>query len=149
MVAAIDLFLLPDTYHLIVVDHADRLSDKPTVTDIALLVSVEILDLILVPRPYEVGTPCKVFRYNVLRVDGDLKTLVSGLTHIHIYIRETRDLRQVALQKQVSGCRCIEVDVTVDAVVQETKVDTDVESLSGLPTQSRVTHAAAGVESCI
>ena len=89
MVTTLDLVLLPDTYHLIVVDHADRLADEPAVTDIALLVSVEVLDLILVPRPYEVGTPCKVFRYDVLRVDGNLKTLVSGLTHIHIYIRVT------------------------------------------------------------
>ena len=136
MVTTLDLVLLPDTYHLIVVDHADRLADEPAVTDIALLVSVEVLDLILVPRPYEVGTPCKVFRYDVLRVDGNLKTLVSGLTHIHIYIRVTGNLRKVALQQQVGGRRCIEVDVTVDAVVQETEVDTDVEGLGGLPTQS-------------
>ena len=49
MIATFNLVLLPDTFHHIVVDDADRLTDEPAVTQVVLLVTIEVFDLVLVP----------------------------------------------------------------------------------------------------
>ena len=147
MVATLNLVLLPDAFHLIVVDYADGLSDKPTVADIVLSITIEVLDLVLVPRPYKRCAPCEVLRHDVLRVNRHLQTLVGGLTHIHKHIRETGDLRQITLQKKIVGSRSVEINVTIDAVVQDSKVNTDIKHLGRFPTQTSVTHASIRIES--
>ena len=87
-------------------------------------------------RQVDGGHPVEVLCADRVDVNRQLDTLVGNLTHVGRDGAEGIDIgRNGVVPDEVLGLLMIELDGTVDAVLEESEVDTDVEHTRALPLQ--------------
>ena len=108
----------------------------------ALLSVGKSCDFTLVERDIEVGGPFEfaLTAYKVYGIDRKFKTAVVDTSDILLYGRETERTGHFGVEQQVFGVFVVDIDFTVDAVVEETEVQTDISLVGSFPFQVSVTY---------
>ena len=125
---------LPNSYFIIVIVHLCRLSDKPAV-QFVVLIAVDADNLFLGMSKRQVGIPLKVFLVEDNTCDGYIDTHSLCLTDIADDLVEARMSREQHWEQQIVGPCLVEVDGSIEAVVEHAIVDTEVEHAGLLPLQ--------------
>ena len=119
-------------------DRIPAASRGPQLLEVVGLIEVvaQLEQLVGVVRTREGGGPLEVLRLHRDGLDHQLDTGVAHVAHVHQRLAvEVWRHRHVVPEEQVVGGLDIEVERTVDAVIQETVVETEVPLLGHLPLQ--------------
>ena len=97
--------------------------------------AVQLVYFVAVVRDVASETECEVLLVDDVSIDGELETLVGGLTEVLILVSISRNRWDVGLHQQVLGCIPIEVEGTIDTTVEEAEVETEVTGDGCFPLQ--------------
>ena len=97
---------------------------------------MQFVNGILIVREVDSGHPVEILGADSIDVNRQLDTLVGNLTHIGCDRTERIDIgRYGIVPNQIPGLFIIELDSTVDAVLHESEVKTDIQHACALPLQ--------------
>jgi len=92
-------------------------------------------DLTFVERDIKVCSPFEftLSSYKVYSVDREFKTTVVDTSYILLYGRETERTGYFGIEQQVFCIFIVDINFTINAIVEKTEVQTDVSLVSGFP----------------
>ena len=134
-----------DAEDLVAIDYVDVVADEPLVAHKVLLATIQLDDAVDVATIGEGGLPTPVACLHIERIKGDFDTAVANLTNVAHdgACAGTHFEWGLEVHKEAFRVTVVEVDATVDAVVDEAEVETDVELLGFLPSQVTVREGIA------
>ena len=111
---------------------------------------LHLVDSILVVSQVDAGHPVEILRADGIDVQSQLDTLVGHLTDIGIHLTINILCRRNRIfPNQVFSLLVVNLDSTVDAILQESEVKTDVQHACGLPLQVGISILGRTIEAIV
>src|SRR5690606_9231059 len=107
-------------------------TDKPVVGQIIEFltirthITIQADDFVAVELEVDTRTPGKVFAADIGAVQANFKAFVSHLTQVIIHPVKAQNIRQAPLHQQVSGGHVVSFDGTINHVIKQCKVHTEI-----------------------
>ena len=100
-----------------------------------------MLNRILVVWKPECRRPGKVLIADINRIQWEFKPFIINLSQIGYDICITCEIRQASVYQQVRCRHMVPFNATIDTVIQETEVQTDIPGCGSFPFQIRIGHS--------
>ena len=129
----VSLIKLPDSVKLIVIVHVDSFTDEPLVRNIILRATIKFLDLVLVGGEHEVALPLESSCLDIDGVQSHLDTTIANPTYIIPDRCPAAGAWKLTFHDKVLGIALIYIDRTIDAIVEETIIQANIDFVGLLP----------------